>query len=202
MPVQPITMPKWGLAMQEGTLAKWAVAEGSPIRTGQEIADIETTKIANVYESPVEGILRKRIAQEGEILPVGALLAVVADQATPQEEIDRFVADFLANHPEEHHPHHEVESDESNDGEEGVPAPDHPAVTRASLNLSEVTAGALPALPTISGPVAQSAEQPVVCGKAEGANPFGSAIFGSSGKFVLFLEDEAMLLMNGRGIIA
>ena len=53
---------------------------------------------------------------------------------------------------------------------------DHPAVTRASLNLSEATAGALPALPTISGPVAQSAEQPVVCGKAEGASPFGSAI--------------------------
>jgi pyruvate dehydrogenase E2 component (dihydrolipoamide acetyltransferase) len=97
MPVQPITMPKWGLAMQEGTLAKWSVAEGSPVRTGQEIADIETTKIANAYESPVEGVLRKRIAQEGEILPVGALLAVVADQATPQEEIDSFVADFLAN---------------------------------------------------------------------------------------------------------
>jgi pyruvate dehydrogenase E2 component (dihydrolipoamide acetyltransferase) len=97
MPVQPITMPKWGLAMQEGTLAKWSVAEGSAIRAGQEIADIETTKIANVYESPVEGILRKRIAQEGESLPVGALLAVVADQTTPQEEIDNFVADFLAN---------------------------------------------------------------------------------------------------------
>ena len=37
--------------------------------------------------------------------------------------------------------------------------------------------GALPALPTISGLVAQSAEPPVVCGKAEGATPFGSANF-------------------------
>ncbi len=40
-----------------------------------------------------------------------------------------------------------------------------------------MTTGALPALPTISGSVAQSEEQPVVCGKAEGASPFGSAIF-------------------------
>src|SRR5260370_13672837 len=40
-----------------------------------------------------------------------------------------------------------------------------------------MTTGALPALPTISGSVAQLAEQPVVCGKAEGASPFGSAIF-------------------------
>lgn len=34
-----------------------------------------------------------------------------------------------------------------------------------------------PALPSISGLVAQSEEQPVVCGKAKGANPFGSANF-------------------------
>ena len=46
-----------------------------------------------------------------------------------------------------------------------------------SSNKPEATTGALPALPTISGSVAQSEEQPVVCGKAEGASPFGSAIF-------------------------
>ena len=40
-----------------------------------------------------------------------------------------------------------------------------------------MTTGALPALPTISGSVAQSAERPVVCGRVEGASPFGSAIF-------------------------
>lgn len=43
--------------------------------------------------------------------------------------------------------------------------------------MSEVTSGALPPFPTISGSVAQSEERPVVCGKAEGASPFGSAIF-------------------------
>ena len=45
--------------------------------------------------------------------------------------------------------------------------------------MLEATTGALPALPTISGSVAQLEEQPVVCGKAEGANPFGSANFKS-----------------------
>jgi hypothetical protein len=50
-------------------------------------------------------------------------------------------------------------------------------VNRASQNMCRKRrTGALPALPTISGSVAQLAEQPVVCGKAEGANPFGSAI--------------------------
>jgi hypothetical protein len=50
-----------------------------------------------------------------------------------------------------------------------------PTVTRVSSNKPEATTGALPALPTISGSVAQLAEQPVVYGKAEGATPFGSA---------------------------
>ena len=51
-------------------------------------------------------------------------------------------------------------------------------VNRASQNMCRKRrTGALPAPPTISGSVAQLAEQPVVCGKAEGASPFGSANF-------------------------
>ena len=45
------------------------------------------------------------------------------------------------------------------------------------LPCKQAHAGALPADSTISGSVAQSEEQPVVCGKAEGASPFGSATF-------------------------
>ena len=97
MPISPIVMPKWGLAMQEGTLAKWAVSEGAALKAGQEIADIETSKIANVYESPVGGVLRRIVAKEGDVLPVGALLAVVADKAATDAEVDAFTADFLAN---------------------------------------------------------------------------------------------------------
>ena len=45
------------------------------------------------------------------------------------------------------------------------------------LLCKQANMGALPIDSTISGSVAQSAEQPVVCGKAEGASPFGSANF-------------------------
>jgi len=94
-PIRPITMPKWGLAMEEGLLARWAVEEGAEIAAGQEIMDIETTKIANVFESPVSGVLRKRVVKEGETVPVGALLGVVAEPGTDQAEVDRFVGAFL-----------------------------------------------------------------------------------------------------------
>jgi pyruvate dehydrogenase E2 component (dihydrolipoamide acetyltransferase) len=93
--IRPITMPKWGLAMEEGVLARWAVEEGAEIAQGQEILDIETTKIANAFESPVTGTLRRRVAAEGETLPVGALLGVVAPAEVPEAELDAFVSDFL-----------------------------------------------------------------------------------------------------------
>jgi pyruvate dehydrogenase E2 component (dihydrolipoamide acetyltransferase) len=92
--IQPIVMPKWGLAMQEGTLAKWSAEEGSSLALGQEIMDIETSKIANVFESPVAGTLRKRVAQDGDVLPVGALLGVVADKGVSDSDIDAYVAAF------------------------------------------------------------------------------------------------------------
>ena len=95
--IQPIVMPKWGLAMQEGMLAAWHVAEGQEVAKGQEIADIETSKIANAFESPVAGPLRRRLVGEGETVPVGALLAVVADTAVGDAAIDAFVAEFQAS---------------------------------------------------------------------------------------------------------
>jgi pyruvate dehydrogenase E2 component (dihydrolipoamide acetyltransferase) len=92
--IKPIVMPKWGLAMQEGMVAKWLVEEGAEISGGDEILDIETSKIANVYESPVAGPLRRRLVGEGETVPVGALLGVVADSSVPDADLDAFVAKF------------------------------------------------------------------------------------------------------------
>jgi pyruvate dehydrogenase E2 component (dihydrolipoamide acetyltransferase) len=87
-------MPKWGLAMTEGTLVAWHVPEGARVEAGAEIADIETSKITNVFEAPVAGKLRRRCIAEGEVAPVGALLAIVADDDVGDAEIDAFIADF------------------------------------------------------------------------------------------------------------
>lgn len=95
--IQAIVMPKWGLAMEEGTLVKWLVEEGEGIENGQEIMDIETSKIANVFESPVAGKLRRKVAGEGDLLPVGALLGVVAGAGAGDSDIEGFITAFQEN---------------------------------------------------------------------------------------------------------
>lgn len=89
--IRPIGMPKWGLAMTEGKVNAWLVEEGTEIAAGDEILEIETSKITNVFESPVAGLLRRKVASEGETLPVGALLGVVADTDVSEAALDAYV---------------------------------------------------------------------------------------------------------------
>ncbi len=98
--IRPIGMPKWGLAMTEGKVNAWLVADGAEISQGDEILEIETSKITNVFESPVSGLLRRKVAGEGETLPVGALLGVVADAGVSDAEIDAFVEQYKQHQAE------------------------------------------------------------------------------------------------------
>jgi len=94
--IHPLTMPKWGLAMTEGMLAAWNVEEGARIEPGTEVLDIETSKITNALEAQAAGVLRRRTAEAGQTLPVGALLGVIAEPDVPEAEIDAFVEAFQA----------------------------------------------------------------------------------------------------------
>src|SRR6476661_101447 len=90
--IQRITMPKWGLSMESGKVTDWFVAEGDELTLGQDICEIDTDKIAGALESTWEGTIRALVVQTMVDVPVGGIIALVADADVPQVEIDAALA--------------------------------------------------------------------------------------------------------------
>lgn len=90
--IYPIAVPKWGIEMVEGTITSWNKSEGDAIAKGDEVFEMESDKIVNVWDSPVDGVLRRVLVPAGDAHPVGALLGVIADASVADSDIDAFIA--------------------------------------------------------------------------------------------------------------
>ena len=78
-----IVMPQMGYDMQEGTVVRWLKHEGDEVSRGDVLAEIETDKATVEFEAYVSGVLRKIVAQEGVVIPVGELIAVIGSRDEP-----------------------------------------------------------------------------------------------------------------------
>lgn len=88
-----VTMPKFGLTMEVGTITRWYKKEGDPVKKGEDLFEVETEKIVNDAQSMYNGFLKKILVKEGEQAAVGAVVAYVAENegelkeaGTPKEE--------------------------------------------------------------------------------------------------------------------
>jgi pyruvate/2-oxoglutarate dehydrogenase complex dihydrolipoamide acyltransferase (E2) component len=73
-----VVMPQIGMTMQEGTIVKWLAEDGAQVQKGAEMLEITTEKLSNTIEATATGKL-KIIAQEGEIIPCGEVIAEIIE---------------------------------------------------------------------------------------------------------------------------
>jgi pyruvate dehydrogenase E2 component (dihydrolipoamide acetyltransferase) len=74
-----VTMPRLSDSMEEGTVLKWLVEQGSEVKRGEPLVEIETDKANMTYESDSDGTLIEIVAQEGDTLPIGEVIARIGD---------------------------------------------------------------------------------------------------------------------------
>jgi pyruvate dehydrogenase E2 component (dihydrolipoamide acetyltransferase) len=72
-----ITMPRLSVTMENGRLLRWFVSEGTEVREGEPLLEIETDKVSQEVPAPASGILRGIRLQPGEEAPVGAVIGYI-----------------------------------------------------------------------------------------------------------------------------
>ncbi len=73
-------LPALGADMDEGTLLEWKVKPGERVKKGQVIAIVDTAKAAIDVECWQEGIVERLIAEPGQKMPVGTLMAILREE--------------------------------------------------------------------------------------------------------------------------
>lgn len=69
-----ITLPKWGMTMQEAVVTEWLVAVGDTVTEGQPLVRVESDKVDAEVESPGNGTLTEIVVDDGQTAEVGAVL--------------------------------------------------------------------------------------------------------------------------------
>jgi pyruvate dehydrogenase E2 component (dihydrolipoamide acetyltransferase) len=86
MPLE-ITMPQLSDTMSEGTVVAWKKKQGDAVKSGEEIADIETDKATMPMEAFEDGVLAWIAAEEGSKVQVGQTIAVLALAGENADEV-------------------------------------------------------------------------------------------------------------------
>jgi pyruvate dehydrogenase E2 component (dihydrolipoamide acetyltransferase) len=76
-----VLMPQLGETVAEGKITKWFKSAGDAIKPGDNLFEIETDKVSMEVPSTTAGVLAEIRVREGEVAPVGAIVAVIADGA-------------------------------------------------------------------------------------------------------------------------
>jgi pyruvate dehydrogenase E2 component (dihydrolipoamide acetyltransferase) len=81
--LKEIIMPQGSQDLVPGRVVRWNVAEGSPVKKGEVICEVETEKAVFEINSPADGYLRKIVTPAGDEADVFATIGYVGDLSDP-----------------------------------------------------------------------------------------------------------------------
>lgn len=64
--------------MEYGTVLRWLKREGDSVAEGEPLVEVEAEKANYEVEAPVSGRIEEIVAEEGDEIKVGALMALIA----------------------------------------------------------------------------------------------------------------------------
>lgn len=73
-----LIMPKMGESVAEATIIKWVKNEGDKIKIDETVLEIATDKVDSEIPSSFEGVLTKKLFKEGDVVQVGAVIALIS----------------------------------------------------------------------------------------------------------------------------
>jgi pyruvate dehydrogenase E2 component (dihydrolipoyllysine-residue acetyltransferase) len=79
-----VLMPQLGETVAEGKITKWFKSAGEQVRPGDNLFEIETDKVSMEVPSTTTGVLAEIRVPAGDVAPVGAIVAVIADGSPAQ----------------------------------------------------------------------------------------------------------------------
>tara|TARA_Y100000590_G_C15293566_1_gene853515 strand:- start:60 stop:287 length:228 start_codon:yes stop_codon:yes gene_type:complete len=72
-----IILPNIGETVEEGKVIKWLKQVGDQVADGDVVCEVETDKSTMEVPTTISGTIKEIKVKEGEIVPVGSVLAVV-----------------------------------------------------------------------------------------------------------------------------
>jgi 2-oxoglutarate dehydrogenase E2 component (dihydrolipoamide succinyltransferase) len=91
-----LLMPKMGESVAEATITKWLKSEGDSVEAEESVIEIATDKVDSEIPSPEDGVIKKILFQEEDVVKVGDAIAIIETEGTssvgsssekPQSEI-------------------------------------------------------------------------------------------------------------------
>ncbi|MCZ6538620.1 MAG: dihydrolipoamide acetyltransferase family protein [Chloroflexi bacterium] len=83
----PIILPQWGMGMNDGEIVKWLKGVGDPVSKGDQLVEIESSKVNAEVEATADGTLGRIDVEEGRIVDVGTVLGYVLEAGESDSDL-------------------------------------------------------------------------------------------------------------------